>query len=493
MTTKRQVKNKLDAKKAAKLTPGRGVKKIDSSSVTPKADGWQNVLTSMGVPGAARNPSTVFTSTGLIDKGTLGSIYRANGFGKRIIDLPATEMTREWFTVNNDTDGKILNYLKQLDAKNKITDLIRWSRLFGGAIIVMGIDDGRDLAEPVNTSAIRSVNFLHIFDRYLTYIDPLSYNNDPTSPDFGTISNYKVIPIYGSGKGYVEVHASRILRLDGDTLPIRDRYINQGWGASVIDGVYTHLMQLGSSYEYSSEILHDFIQSVLTIKNLTDMIGSKDGEEDIKKRLNILSQSRSQLNMMLLDADGETYHKISSNVSGLSDLIKDFALALSAVTGIPQTLLMGTSPKGMNATGESDIRNWYDAISAEQEDILKPELLKLINYILLAQDSPVKSANADNTDITFNPLWQMSDTDIATLQFTQAQADQIYVNSGILHPEEVAESRFGGGVYSLQTKLLAPRDIKNLGEEPPEPPTEEPEESPEEPADENPGEANEDK
>ncbi|MFQ8761936.1 MAG: anti-CBASS protein Acb1 family protein [Intestinimonas sp.] len=53
-------------------------------------------------------------------------------------------------------------------------------------------------------------------------------------------------------------------------------------------------------------------------------------------------------------------------------------LDLSGASRIPVTKLFGRSPAGMNATGESDLRNYYDYVDTLREAKLRPILEKLL-------------------------------------------------------------------------------------------------------------------
>ena len=57
---------------------------------------------------------------------------------------------------------------------------------------------------------------------------------------------------------------------------------------------------------------------------------------------------------------------------------------LSAVTCIPQTILFGRSPAGENATGESDLENYYNFVEGIQKRMLKKNIRTLIKAIVQA-------------------------------------------------------------------------------------------------------------
>jgi len=169
----------------------------------------------------------------------------------------------------------------------------------------------------------------------------------------------------------------------------------------------------------------------------------------------------------------ETYTKLGSSVSGLDGLIDKFTLALAAVSNIPVTFLMGQAPAGLQATGQSDIRMFYDNIKSEQEDVLRPVLEKLIKIIMLSKEGGFGGRELEGWCIKFNPLWQMDDQEKAAMRKTVAEADQIYINTGVLDPSEVAIARFGGDTYSMDIFIeeesrmnqeMTPQDVSMIEE-----------------------------
>ena len=428
-----------------------------------RLDGWYNVATYLGAKGKDRTRSGKFQAENRLDYHTLESLYRSDGFAKKIVDLIATEMTRQWICVKGDEDNAILGRLEEINAKEKITDLIRWSRLFGGAIAIIGADDGGELFEPLNENAIRSIDFLHVFDRWqVTWTITETYR-DPRMAKYGMPELYRVTPIY-TGEQFL-VHESRVLRMDAEKLPSRALQRNEGWGDSVLQGPYDQLRNLGAAYNATSNIMEDFIQTILKVENLSDLLASGQ-DELIKKRLDIIDMSRSVANTVILDSN-ESYEKKSSSVGGLDGLIDKFALALSATTGIPITFLMGQTPAGLQSTGQADIRMFYDMVKAEQEDTLKPILERLIRLVMLSRNGPLNGRELSEWSIEFNPLWQLSDKEQADYRKVVAETDALYINTGVLDPSEVAISRFGGESYSFETSIdTRARETPELDPEP---------------------------
>lgn len=415
-----------------------------------RGDGWMNVLTGLGICGRDKKQNAFFRLTNIFNRSELDQMYRSDGVLRLIIDIFAQEMLRQGWELEGDAQGKMINKLQQLKTNEAMGNLIKWSRLFGGAVCIMGIADGLPLDMPVDERSLRDVQWLRVFDRYQAYSRDGTFESDLNSPNYG-FPNVYTINDNRTGAVFF-VHYSRILRMDWNVLPPRWQNFNQGWGDPLIQTIYEELRNYSTAFSHTATMMEDFITGILKIPNLTTIMASQCGDQNVLKRLNILNLSKSTTNTTILDAE-ETFEKITSNVSGVADLLDRFMYALSAVTKVPVSLLFGRGAAGMNATGENDVRNFYDAVKQEQEAKLRPALEKLIRYIMISKDGPFNGKEPDNWSLKFIPLWQNTEEQDANTRRAVAETDAIYIDRGVLTPEEVAISRFGGNKYSMNTEI----------------------------------------
>jgi phage-related protein (TIGR01555 family) len=450
----------MPTKKSPSPSPVRS-KATPPSNLQTKGDGWGNVFTGMGNPQKDRRLATTFAAGTQKTEQELLYIYVEDGIGKKIIDIPCDDMMRQGFTVEGDTDGAVEKKLRSIGFKRNITNALKWASLNGGSIAVMGISDGQEYEMPVNESAIKDITHLHVFDRWRTSVPSSDLYNDPKDPKFGLPMVYNISPLSGNP---FRVHETRVLRFEGTDVPEYVRQSNQGWGASDLEAVYERLRGIGEGYAGIEHIISEFIIGVFTINNLQELIAT-GREELVTKRLNLVDMSKHILNSILLDTN-ETYNRVSSAVGGLDGLMDKLVQALSAASGIPVTILMGESPAGLNATGASDVRRYYDMVKGRQEERLQEPLEKLVRYTLISLGQPAKEVQ-----ITFKPLWQPTEGEIVVMRKTQADSDAIYIDRNVLSADEVAAARFGGDQYSMETKLGYERDPSKEPELPPEPVT----------------------
>ena len=451
------------AKKTAKpkraKARSRSTKRADASTQAKgvgRKDGFANALTGLGTSNDKRTQS-VFDATATIDDQQLAGLFRCSGMGKRIARLPASDMTRNWFRVAGDPEDKALQRLQELGAQMHTNSAIKWSRVFGGAIMIIGMNGGEDFDKPVDEKAIKSIDNLMVFDRREVQVDQGSISKDLQDPKVGQPQLYRVTPIMGGTP--VVVHESRIIRFDGAELPHREMIANSWWHDSIYQAAYEALRQMFGVMDSTEFIVEDFVQTVIQIDNLFAMMAA--GKEDlIKDRLKLVDQSRHTANTLLMDKN-EIYSKHTATVTGLDKILDRFMMVMSAAVGIPITLLMGRSPGGENATGESDIRFYYDTIRGDQKNELSPRLERLVRYIYLSDGFE----EPETWSISWNPVRELSMTEWAELYKANAEGDQLYIQNEVLDPLQVAKHRFAGEEYNPAPPAVDLKELEKSAEE----------------------------
>jgi phage-related protein (TIGR01555 family) len=205
----------------------------------------------------------------------------------------------------------------------------------------------------------------------------------------------------------------------------------------------------------------DFSQGILKIKDLAQSMAgnNKTGTKNLTNRALALNMARSISRIMLIDAD-EEFSRDTVSLAGIAEMMEQFALRLAAAADMPVTLLMGQSPAGLNATGASDIRFFYDRVGAKQRKRLGPQLKRLIGLILKSEKGPTKGKEPEKWNIKFRSLYQMTELEKAQLRKTVAETDQIYINAQVLTPEEVTASAYGGSEWSMERTIdFAGREV----------------------------------
>jgi hypothetical protein len=165
--------------------------------------------------------------------------------------------------------------------------------------------------------------------------------------------------------------------------------------------------------------------------------------------MQLLDMSRSIARAIMVDPDkNEKAERLAMQFSGVADAWDRISIRLCAAAEVPVTKMLGRSPAGLNATGDSDTRNWYDTVAAYQRNVILPRLERLLRITKRA------TRWEKSTSIKFPSLWQESPGERADRRLKTSQADSLDVTARILSAEEVARSRYGGASYSAETKLI---------------------------------------
>lgn len=153
-------------------------------------------------------------------------------------------------------------------------------------------------------------------------------------------------------------------------------------------------------------------------------------------------------------------------MAGLPETLSALAVRLAAAADIPVTLLLGQSPAGLNATGDSDLRNYYDRRRSDQRSKVLPAVKRIVRLVFLSKLGPTKGREPKKWGIEFRPLWTPSLKEEAEIRKLDADADKARVDSGVLMPEEIAIARYSGSRYGREIRIDVSGRKKFLEENP---------------------------
>lgn len=431
---------------------GREILRRKNGAVRPhREDGYVNLLNKYGTKQDNSEAYKFEREPGIPDMQLTG-LYEGNGLFSKIIDTPAEEALKHGFDLNLKSDelnAFVEDALDDLEWEEKAATAIKWARLYGGALIVMLIDDGRGLEEPVDWEHIRSIDELRVYERSIVQPDYASlYQQDYGGKGagnrvskFGQPEYYYVSSIYGSFK----VHESRCLVFRNGVLPEQTSNATYlFWGMPEYVRIRRALRETVTAHTDSVKLLERSVQAIYSMKGLASLLTTDDGENQVLKRLQLVDTSRGLLNSIAIDSEGEQYDFKTFQFSGVKDVIDATCNMLSALTNIPQTILFGRSPAGMNATGDSDFESYYNFVEKIQRLMLKRNLRTLLDVVFRAGIASGDVTEEPDYKLEFNPLWSLSDTEQATVDQTKAQTAlvkaqtaQAYVDMQALDPTEV--------------------------------------------------------
>lgn len=446
----------------------RMIEKQTGRAVRPfRADGYYNLLNKYGTEKDSTEHYQ-FQPEAAVDDQMLTAYYEGNGLFAKIIDTPADEAIKHGFEIEGIKDTKIVDFyteaLEELSWEDNASDALRWARLFGGSIAILLVNDGRGIEEPLDWQNIQSIDDIRVYDRSVIQPDYKSmYKYDPQDP-FRTRGSRLGMPEYyyiSSKYGNFTVHESRCLVFQNGRLPENtSNSLYQLWGLPEYIRINRAIRDAEVAHGSSAKLLDRSIQAVYSMKDLSAELATDEGENRVLRRLQTIDMARGLLNSIVIDSEGENYDFRTFPFTGVSDVIDTTCNFLSALTSIPQTILFGRSPAGMNSTGASDLENYYNYVEKMQKRMLKNNLRYLLSVIFQAGVRTGEIDEVPKIKLTFNPLWSLSDTDKANLeqtkasiQLTKAQTAAQYVDLGVLDPTEIRRKLADSDEFDIDTVL----------------------------------------
>lgn len=455
----------------------RLLEKQAGKAVRPyRADGYMNLLNKYGTSKDSAEAYRFVPEPTVPDE-SLTMFYEGNGLFAKIIDAPAEEALKHGFNLDDVSDQEVEDFyreaLDELDWEETAMTAIKWARLFGGSLAVMLINDGRGLDEPLDWKHIKSIDDIRVYDRSVIQPDyETMFHYDPRDP-FRTRGSRLGMPEFysvHSRYGAFRVHESRCMVFQNGLLPENStNSIYQFWGMPEYIRIHRAIQDAEIAHRSAPRMLDRSVQPVYKMKDLAAELATEEGEAKVLRRLQTIDMARGLMNSITIDSEGEDYDFRSFQFSGVSDVIDSACNYLSALTNIPQTILFGRSPAGMNATGESDLENWYSYVERIQKRMLKSNLRYLLSVIFQAGVATGEVDEVPKIDVKFNPLWSLSDNEQADLDQkkaataqVKAQTAQIYVDMQAIDPQEVRRKLADSSEFDVETLLDEYEDEDDL-------------------------------
>lgn len=381
-------------------------------------DAFSNVLARLGAGTPNLLEGTEYSLQRMSrDFNTLNALYRESWIVRRIIDVIPADMLKNWITITSgldpDVEKRLSLTLRRTQLIDKLKRGMQWGRLYGGALGVMLVKhQGYDLSQALQLDWIMPGDFagLLIFDRWNGVNPSSELIEDISDPDYGYPKYYTVTDPAGGGS--VNIHHSRVIRFTGNTLPFWEEIAEMQWGASVVESIFDELRKRDNVSWNIAQLTFMANIRVLKMQDLGQLLAATDNESqaELLRTLEAQNMLLNNMGMQVMDAaDGLETHQYT--FGGLADCYQQFIMDISGAAEIPVTRLFGRSPSGLNATGESDLQNYYDMIAEKQESYLRPILNKVLPPFIIS----TLGSLPDDFDFEFDPVAEPTDKERADL------------------------------------------------------------------------------
>lgn len=369
--------------------------------------------------------------------------YYTSWEAKKIIQIPVDDAFRIPFEITG-IDEKYVNILekglKKIAFREKAKRACIQERILGGCIAVMGVrsyngeEDKPEEALDYNKIDKDDLQFLNVVA--LNSITKADWETDPMSPNYDKPSHY-----YING---IKTHVSRLIVWDGDPIfsyqsqRLMQTYrVNvQGFGESVLVPIYDALVRCIGTQQAGYQLVNMASVLLVKVEKLLDLEATKPGEKAVNYLRNIIEQA-SIYRGALIEGKGVEVTNQSAAFGSVPELLMTYLQIISAASDIPATRFLGQAPGGLNATGTSDLENYYNHVKSYQTEKLLPKIQKFLDVLapsLLGQDIWKNIKN--DVDIKFAPLWNLSEEQQATVDRTRAETTLLLQEAGLVSREQ---------------------------------------------------------
>lgn len=354
-----------------------------------------------------------------------------NGLIRACIETVADDMLREFGTVKGEEEqiNTLNDEFRRFDVQSILHKVAEYVGYFGGCMVY--IDTGADVAQrqlPLNISNVSRELEKGKLVRF-TVVDPINvypgnYNsNDPLSPDF-----YEPEFWFVMGQ---KVHASRLMRFVANEVPILLKPVYNFFGIAQAQILWDYVIHFGECRKATSDMAKKYSMTVFKT-DLTETLFNQGNIAEIDKRIALIARYRDNNAVIAIDKEAEDIVNVSSTLTGLTDVGRQALEFLAAINRTPAVKLLGISPSGFNATGESDIRNYYDHIKSQREKLFRKAMTTILNCLQLNTYGFIDP----QVEFEWDELGQEDEAVLANTQKTKADTVAVFLDRNIISQEE---------------------------------------------------------
>lgn len=409
-------------------------------------DAFANPLFRLGYGSQSPLEATEYPLTRMTDNyALLNSLYRDNWVVQNVVGLMVDDMLREWYKPKGDITPEMQSALSRVERdtciRDRINEGVRWGRLYGGAAGLILIDGQEDLSRPLDTDLIYPGSFrgLYILDRWqgVTPNMDLVFEGGEPVPESYSITDAR-------GNTAANVHHSRLVRFTGRDLPFLERVAELYWGESEVEALYKDVVAHDNVSANMAALTFQANINTMEVKGLEQLfsIGSSQAQRRFWNVMQAQSVLRSNFGTQLVE-EGNKITNTQYTFTGLEEIYESMCLNLCGASHYPMTKLFGRSPSGMDATGESDLKNYYDYVDSQREAKVRPVLQKILPVLAMSAWGFIP----DDLDVIFPPLWTPTATETAEIALKKSQA---------------IRDTFQAGLFQADTAM---KELKKLEEE----------------------------
>ena len=356
----------------------------------------------------------------------------------KVCSMPGSDAIRKGYSIvsedGDDIPEEAAKILKRMDRQMRVNqhmrEFVRKGRIFGIRIAMFRVDstDAEYYEKPFNIDGVTPKSYKGIVQIDPYWVAPMLDQASASQPD----SMHFYEPTHWMINGR-KVHRSHLIifRHAEPVDILKPQYLYGGvpLPQQIMERVY--------AAESTANEAPQLAQSKRTTVWLTDIEAFMADANNGGTKMSNWVATRNNYGLKVGDKEGDEMQQFDTALSDLDAVIMSQYQLVAAQAGVPATKLLGTTPKGFNATGEYEESNYHELLESLQEDDLTPFLERHHALVMKAYVEPaVPEAVGLQTSVNWNPLDTPTAKELADTNLVKAQTGAALIGAGVIDSEE---------------------------------------------------------
>lgn len=332
---------------------------------------------------------------------------------------------------NQDNDDEKLAEMKQISDKDYNIKEVCYranvdKKTFGISLVVPVID-GVNYQKPYNIEAVKKGSY-----KGMTVVEP--YWAAPQL-DGNAVSNPMNTgfqePTWWKMPNGTLVHKSWCIKRCNSELPDILKPTYYYGGVPLTQKIYERVYA-AEKVANEAPLLALTKRMLIVDANIENLVAN---ECEAQEKIRMAQYYRDNFSMWFKNPDDDV-KQIDTSLTDFDSLVMTQYQLVASIADMPATKLLKTQPKGFNATGEYEQKDYIQSLQAIQEQDYIP-ILKM-HYELFTKSFYGKTVELA---IVFNPVDMPSEKETAEVAKIWSDVDSNYISAGVMSAEEVRDVR----------------------------------------------------
>ena len=415
----------------------------DSESVRFAMD--DNSAPCQDVPHAYQNTDTVISpgvSNWFLSQTFIGhqmcALLAQNWMIQRACSVPSEDAIRKGYEVTINSGEKIddpqiyqeiRNYDKEYKVFENMSQFVTFGKVFGVRVAMFDVksSDPEYYEKPFNPDGVTPKSYQGIVQIDPYWLSPLLDSRSSSDPTY----EYFYEPTWWmvNGKKIHRTHLCIYRYLEVPDLIKPSYYYG---GLSLTQCIYERV--------YSAERTANEAP-LLALTKRTLVHKSTDLEEAIANPI-VFENRTKQMEFFqsnygrVFIGDGDDIQQLDTALADLDTVIKSQYELIASIAGIPSTKLLGTSPQGMNATGEFESKSYHETLESLQNNVLSRFLERHLMLLIRSEIAPKLGIEPFEVKVVWPPIASLDALSEANVNKTKSETGINLIQSGAITPQE---------------------------------------------------------